>query len=341
MGWDFLLVLLLAVGSALWWVGGPFEHLPGYRAWLEHLPWIFGLWVGLFVWSALRAVIAWRRVPQAARLRLIHALDSQRPSLLARAWRRLRQRWQRWMEAPFSRRLLGPWQEARIPGVGYAAALALSLSIGGMLVTWRPVLGGTSLLVVLGGGRWWVGVRARQQKQRFHEQLPDFLDRVADALQAGFSLLQALNFIAPNLAEPIRSEVYAIIRRMELAIPLAQAFQPTYQRYPSTEMHMLIQGLNLHHRIGGNMVELLRQMSTLVRERVVLENEIRTWTAQSRLSAWVMVLLMPVSLILLHFFPTYHQILWNTMAGNLVVVFAIFLQIMGALLIRRLLRVEY
>ncbi len=342
MGWDFLLVLLLALGTALGWAGGQLRGLPGYQAWLDHVPWIFGLWVGLFVWSVLRAIMAWHQASAAARLRLSSTLEVPlRPSPLGRAWRTLREDWRRWLDTPLARRLLGPWREARIPGIGYALALAMTFGIGGGLVVWRPILGGAFFLVMVGGGRWLIGARARQQKQRFHEQMPDFLDRVADALQAGFSLPQALNFIAPNLAEPMRTEVYAIVRRMELGVPLAEAFQPTSQRYPSTEMQMLIQGLHLQHRIGGNLVELLRQMSALVRERVVLENEIRTWTAQGRLSAWVMVLLVPISLVLLRFFPTYHQVLWNTLPGNLVLVLAILLQIMGALLIRRLLRVEY
>jgi tight adherence protein B len=103
---------------------------------------------------------------------------------------------------------------------------------------------------------------------------------------------------------------------------------------------VLVEGLTLQRQVGGNMAAMMREMADLVRSRGELENEVRTMTAQGRLSAVVIALLVPVSLILLSLFPGYTDVLFKTTIGNLVLVAAGMLELLGAVIVARLVRIE-
>lgn len=313
-----------------------------YRLWLEYLPFLVAGISGLMGFAVARSYAVLRHAHGVVRARLMYEWAFPiRRGRWYRGWQEIREAWLRGLEARWARWLLGPWRAAGISG-SFLALLWVAVWVMGFVVfLWRPILSGLALILSLGLLRWWVEYQARQQRRRFHDQLPEALDRLADALQAGFSFPQALEFIRPNMAEPIRSELERILVHVRLGRPLEDAFEELYKRYPSSEMHILVKGLNLQRRAGGNLVELLRKIASMVRERIELEREVQALTAQGRLSAWIIVMLIPVSLLILRFFPTYHQILWNTPMGNLVLVVVALLQVAGFLVIRRILRVEY
>ncbi len=313
-----------------------------YAWWLERLPFVVAGVAALAGFAALQAYAAFRHPRGLVRARLMHELAFPvRKGPWYRWAREARETWRRWMEARWALVLFGPWRTAGLTGSTVALLWAAAWALGIGVFLWRPILGGLVLALSLGLLRWWVAYRAQQQRRRFHDQLPEALDRLADALQAGFSFLQALDFIRPNLADPMRAELGRVVVHVRLGWPLEDAFEDLYARYPSPEMRILVKGLNLQRRVGGDLVELLRRIAEMVRERIELEQEVRALTAQGRLSAWIIVMLIPVSLFILRFFPTYNDILWNTTAGNLVLVVVALLEVAGFLVIRRILRVEY
>lgn len=182
--------------------------------------------------------------------------------------------------------------------------------------------------------------RARIQRQLFQDQFPAVLERLADSLQAGFSLPQAIEFVVPNLSQPSSDEMARISDQIHLGFTVDESLLELYQRRPSEDVRILVEGLTLQRQVGGNMASMMREMAELVRGRVELENEVRTMTAQGRLSAVVIALLVPVSLGLLSLFPGYTEVLFNTTIGNLVLVLAGILELLGALLVARLVRIE-
>ncbi len=182
--------------------------------------------------------------------------------------------------------------------------------------------------------------RARLQRQLFQDQFPAVLERLADSLQAGFSLPQAIEFVVPNLSQPSSGEMARIVDQIRLGFTVDQALLELYNRRPSEDVRVLVEGLTLQRQVGGNMSSMMREMADLVRSRVELENEVRTMTAQGRLSAVVIALLVPVSLGLLSLFPGYTEVLFNTTIGNLVLVVAGILELLGAVLVARLVRIE-
>lgn len=182
--------------------------------------------------------------------------------------------------------------------------------------------------------------RARMQRQLFQDQFPAVLERLADSLQAGFSLPQAIEFVVPNLSQPSSDEMARIAHQIRLGFTVDQALLELHWRRPSEDVRILVEGLTLQRQVGGNMASMMREMAELVRGRVELENEVRTMTAQGRLSAVVIALLVPVSLGLLSLFPGYTDVLFNTTIGNLVLVVAGILELLGAVLVARLVRIE-
>ena len=336
----------LALGAALvlWLVHGTrgFGLPRVYAWWLAHLPWVVGGMAGLAGFAVLQAYGAWPSAREMVRARLVHELAFPvRKGWWHIGWQHLRDAWMQWLDTRWALWLLGPWRAAGMAGSVLALLWMAAWTLGIGVFLWRPILGGLALVLSLGLLRWWIEYQARQQRRRFHDQLPEALDRLADALQAGFSFPQALDFIRPNLADPMRAELGRVLVHARLGRPLEEAFESLYARYPSPEMRILVKGLNLQRRVGGNLVELLRRIAEMVRERIDLEREVQALTAQGRLSAWMIVMLIPVSLLILHFFPTYNEILWNTAVGNLVLVVAALLEVAGFLVIRRILRVEY
>jgi tight adherence protein B len=182
---------------------------------------------------------------------------------------------------------------------------------------------------------------ARRQRQLFKNQFPAVLERLADSLQAGFSLPQAIEFVVPNLVQPSSNEMAIITDQIRLGFTVDQALLELLQRQPGEDVRILVEGLILQRQVGGNIAAMMRDIAELIRNRVELENEVRTLTAQGKLSAVVIALLVPVSLGLLSTLPSYTEVIFNTTLGNLVLVAAGILELLGAALVARLVRIEF
>jgi tight adherence protein B len=223
--------------------------------------------------------------------------------------------------------------------LGYLGLFGLG-SLGGYLATRSYLLSGFFGFLLLVGFSSWLYSRARSRRQLFQDQFPALLDRLADSMQAGFSLPQAVKFLAPNLSEPSASEMTRLLTQLKVGFSIEQALLTLYQRQASEDLRLLVQGITLQRQVGGNMIELIRKIAELIRQRAALGNEIRSLTAQGRLSAIVIACLVPASLGLLTLFPGYVDVLFNTSIGNLVLITVGILELLGALILSRLMRVE-
>jgi len=243
-------------------------------------------------------------------------------------------------------RMMGYWVDAGFgerPASLTAAILfsALGGYMLGYLPTRRPLLATFAAFLAWIALAVFVTWRARLQRRRFGDQFPDVLDRLSDALQAGFSLPQAFDFVVPNLLEPSASEMNKMASQIALGYTIDEALRELNQRRPSEDVRLMVEGLSLQRQVGGDMPTMMREMATYVRSRVELENEVRTLTAQGRLSAIVIALLVPVSVGILSLFPGYTEVLFQTTTGNLVLIVASALELIGAAIVARLVQIEY
>lgn len=344
-GYDLLIYILLLI---IFWLSKD----PLYEFLNAHLPVVLGAAAFFLLFSVSLPLIelAQRRAwGQAWRRRL-----EEREGLSRRSpWRRILLRLGNSINHALNplfgkglgRQLLGFWRDAGFGSqpLSLLSVMAINVACGaflGYLVSGRLLLSGFVASLFLVGLLTLAYSRSKLQRRLFQDQFPGVLDRLADSLQAGFSLPQAVEFVVPNLSQPSSTEMQWIADQIEMGFTVDQALKGLYERRTNEDVRLLVEGLTLQRQVGGNMAAMMREMAQVVRTRVELENEVRTLTAQGRLSAVVIALLVPVSLALLTMFPGYVDVLFNTTIGNMVLILAGMLELVGAVIVARLIRIE-
>src|SRR5215212_3234640 len=140
----------------------------------------------------------------------------------------------------------------------------------------------------------------RQQTVRlnkFNDQLSDMLNLMVNGLRAGYSVMQALEAVSRELPAPISDEFHRVVQEMQIGIPMEKALDNLLRRIPSEDLDFVITAINVQREVGGNLSEILDNISFTIRERVRIKGEIRVMTAQVRTSATVLSLI-PVFLTL-------------------------------------------
>lgn len=323
-----------------------------YGLGVDHLPILIGVCAGFLLLALLQPVLdtlrrqeyrrSWRQrleeregLPRTARVNTILqtlylSINRFLKPLFNRGLGKILLEW--WRDAGFGNQPL--FLMVSLVGVTFSGfMLGLFLSGSSLLSAFIAFLFLLGVLTVMYS-------RARMHRRLFQDQFPGVLDRLADSLQAGFSLTQAFAFVGPNLSQPSSSEMRRISNHIKMGFSVDQALEELYERHPNQDVRLLVEGLTLQRQVGGNMAVMMRDMADVVRKRVELENEVRTMTAQGRLSAVVIALLVPVSLGLLSMFPGYIDVLLNSTVGNLVLITAGVLEIIGAVIVARLIRIE-
>jgi tight adherence protein B len=143
--------------------------------------------------------------------------------------------------------------------------------------------------------RFWLGRRKSGRLSSFNKQLPDTITLLANGLRAGSSFLQAVELVVRESRPPISTEFSRVIREVNLGLPFEQAMENMVRRVKSDDLELMATAINIQHTVGGNLAEILDSIAFTIRERVRIKGEIRTLTAQQRLSGYVVGFL-PIAL---------------------------------------------
>ncbi len=135
--------------------------------------------------------------------------------------------------------------------------------------------------------RVYVSLRRKRRIKALENQLPDAVDVLAGALEAGSSLPQSMAMIGREMGDPISTEFNRVVRDQELGLNQQEALARMLERCPSPDLDMLITSINIQYRVGGNLAKVLQTISHTIRERMRIRGEIKTLTAQGRISAKV------------------------------------------------------
>lgn len=157
----------------------------------------------------------------------------------------------------------------------------------------------------------YISMAASRRMRTFDGQLSDTLNLWVNALRSGYSVLQAMEAIATELPPPVSVEFERVIQEVRLGLSVEQALDNMYHRVPSEDLDLIITAVNIQREVGGNLAEVLDNISFTIRERVRIKGEIRTLTAQGRISG-IIIALLPVGLgmILYLINPDYVSELW-------------------------------
>ncbi len=217
-----------------------------------------------------------------------------------------------------------------LPALGSPIALLVGALIGFMLP------------------RFWLGRRKNGRLGAFNKQLPDTITLIANALRAGSSFLQAIELVVRESRPPVSTEFGRVIREVNLGLPFDAAMENMVRRVRSDDLELMATAITIQHQVGGNLAEILDSIAYTIRERVRIKGEIKTLTAQQRLSGYVVAGL-PISLAGFLFVaaPGFMDPMFanppavlGLPAGVVILAFGGFMMFMGFMFIRKIVDIE-
>jgi tight adherence protein B len=216
-----------------------------------------------------------------------------------------------------------------------------------------PALG-SPLILLIGAligfmlPRFWLGRRKNGRLGAFNKQLPDTITLIANALRAGSSFLQAIELVVRESRPPVSTEFGRVIREVNLGLPFDAAMENMVRRVRSDDLELMATAITIQHQVGGNLAEILDSIAYTIRERVRIKGEIRTLTAQQRLSGYVVAGL-PIGLAGFLFVaaPGFMDPMFlnppavlGLPAGVVILLFGGFMMFLGFLFIRKIVDIE-
>ncbi len=173
------------------------------------------------------------------------------------------------------------------------AGLTVGIPVAMWLLSFAVVGLGNPLIMVVGGfvgfmlPRFWLGRRRSGRLNAFNKQLPDTITLIANALRAGSSFLQAIELVVRESRPPVSTEFGRVIREVNLGLSFDVALENMVRRVRSDDLELMATAISIQHTVGGNLAEILDSIAFTIRERVRIKGEIRTLTAQQRMSGYV------------------------------------------------------
>jgi len=200
----------------------------------------------------------------------------------------------------------------------YFVLILVSILLGG-LIAW--FLGNQHLVSALIGTiagafapRMYVKRQQKKRLQKFNDQLSDMLNLMVNGLRAGYSTMQAMEAISKELPAPINDEFRRVIQEMQIGIPMETALENLLRRIPSEDLDFVVTAINVQREVGGNLSEILDNISFTIRERVRIKGEVRVLTSQVRTSGSVLSLI-PFGLTIILWFLNPEYLMSVTQGG--------------------------
>jgi Flp pilus assembly protein TadB len=256
-----------------------------------------------------------------------------------------------------TKRLMSPAAEQRLSGrlelAGVARKPAQWVLLGGCvavviaaalsLVTGNVIVG-----LLVGALVGWLSMRTllsfliRRRRDAFAEQLPDLLQLLASSLQSGFSLPQALDAVVRQTGQPAVGEFTRAMAEARLGGDLEDCLETIADRMGSDDLRWTVMAIRIQRGIGGNLAEVLNATVSTIRERAYLRRQVHALSADGRLSAYILIAL-PVAIggFLFLTRPTYMRPLYTTHVGEFMLAGAFVLVLLGTVIMRQMIKLEY
>lgn len=185
-------------------------------------------------------------------------------------------------------------------------------------------------------------IRKKRRVVAFEKQLPPAIDIICNALKAGYTFQLAMNTVAKELEDPISEEFLMAFSETQYGVPLSTALKNVAKRTASKDIELLEVAVSVQTNVGGNMIEILQNISRSLREKHDLEADIQAKTASGKLTGILLAVLPIFLLIALSFLnPEYVSLFLNERNGRLMLAFAAGWELLGFLVIRKILNVKY
>ena len=172
-------------------------------------------------------------------------------------------------------------------------------------------------------------------------QLPDALDLIGRALRAGHAFPTALKMVGDEMRDPIADEFRIVFDEVNFGISMSEALMNLATRVPSTDVRYFVIAVLIQRETGGNLAELLGNISNIIRERIKLLGQIRVLSAEGRMSAWVLGLLpFGAASVIQLTNPNFLKVLYTDPAGQKMIMVALFMMACGVFVMRRIIKIR-
>lgn len=217
---------------------------------------------------------------------------------------------------------------------GVVEVLVYMLTINGSLAI--------SIALLIPLGIWLtVLISIRRRKNSFTEQLGDCLTTIANALRAGYSFQQAAEVIAKEMEPPISEEFARLSADIRMGIPLEAALNETDKRVENSDFTLVVTAVLIQREVGGNLAQILDTISDTIMERIRMKREINALTAQGKFSAMILLFLpFVIGIFMFMINPEQMGLLFSETPGRIAVALAIVMDLIGFLIIRRIVNIE-
>jgi tight adherence protein B len=186
-----------------------------------------------------------------------------------------------------------------------------------------------------------VSYRRRKRFEKIEELFPEAIDTLARAVRAGHAFTTALEMISSEISEPLAGEFRQLYEEQKFGMPVRDALMNLTERVPLVDVKFFVTAVMLQRETGGNIAEILGNLSGMIRERFKIQRQVRVHTAQGRLTMALLMAMPPVVVgILCVFSFDFVRPLFYDPLGHTLLVASIALQTIGYFVIRKIIRIQ-
>ncbi len=187
----------------------------------------------------------------------------------------------------------------------------------------------------------WLTFRRKRRFKKFAKQLPDALELMGRALRAGHSLASGFSLVANEMNAPIGTEFNRVFEEQNLGISMEDALENLSNRIPNLDLRFFTTAVNLQRQTGGDLAEILDKIGYVIRERFKIWGQVQALTGEGRLSGIVLLALPPALFLAVYRLnPDYVMPLFTDPMGRKMLIGGIVLQLLGALVIRKIINIK-
>jgi len=213
--------------------------------------------------------------------------------------------------------------------------------VAGRILHWPTILSVVVGIALLSVPNIIIDIKRRRRLKRFMNHFPEALEMFARSLRAGHSFTGAIQLVAQEMPAPIGPEFSKVFEEQNLGIPLRQALIGMTDRVDTLDVKFFVTAILIQRETGGNLAEIIDKIAYVIRERFRVQGQLKIFTAQARITGTILALLpVGVAVLLWMLNPEYMKPLWVEKTGKILIAVAVTMQILGFLVIRKIIRIK-
>jgi tight adherence protein B len=225
--------------------------------------------------------------------------------------------------------------------LGFSALAGLAATVVAYALSKRVEVAWVALLVGFLLPYSYASFRRNQRFEKFEELFPEAIDTLARAVRAGHAFTTALEMITNEVGEPVSGEFRQLYEEQKFGMPVRDALINLTERMPLVDVKFFVTAVMLQRETGGNLAEILDNLSYVIRERFKIQRQVRVYTAQGRLTMALLMGMPPIIVtVMIVLNPSFIRPLFSDPIGHTLLVVGIILQTVGYFVIRKIIRIQ-